>query len=208
MKLGKKKDTNYFSILNAMADCSCRAAAKLDDILHNYTDIAVKAEDVHAIEHEADSLLHELVRELNSAFITPIDREDLLLIGNGIDSITDAIEDVANSFDMFSIEKVESEALAMSMLMVSACTALSKAVKEFEMFRKSKKLSGLIVEVNRLEEQGDKLYRSTLKKLYNNSQMSVLDIIKWKEIYDNMELIFDACEDVADMLESTAIKNR
>jgi predicted phosphate transport protein (TIGR00153 family) len=208
MKFGRRKDVNYFAILSAMADCSRKAAAQLDDMLNNYTNVAAKAEAVHDVEHEADDLLHGLTHELNRAFVTPIDREDLLHIGNGIDSITDAIEDVANSFDTFSIKEVENEALAMSKLIVMACKAMAEAVKEFEMFRSSKKLSELIIEVNRLEEKGDMLYRSTLKALYNSNRLSVLDIVKWKDIYDNMERILDTCEDVANLIEGTVLKNR
>ena len=208
MIFGRKKETNYFATLNAMVDCSVRAAIQLNEMLNDYTNVTSKAEAIHAVEHEGDKLLHGLIRELNSAFITPIDREDLLHVGNMIDSITDAIEDVANMFDMLSIRKVEKEAFAMSEVMVDACKALAEAVKEFEMFRNSKKLSGLVIEVNHLEEKGDALYRSTMKKLFNNTGMTVLDVVKWKEIYDYMERVLDSCEDVADLLESAALKNR
>jgi hypothetical protein len=208
MKLGKSKEPNYFELLYQMAECSCRAAVQLDEMMHNYTDVARKADIVHNTEHECDDLLHKLVHELNSAFITPIDREDLIAIGNGIDTITDTIEDVANLFDMLSIKRVEKAALDMSELSTSICKALADAVKEFEVFHSSKKLNNLVIEVNRLEEKGDVLHRSTMKALFSNSDTPVLDIMKWKEIYDNLERIYDMCEDVADALEGTAVKNR
>jgi len=208
MIFSRKKEVNYFAILSEMADCSRKAAYQLDEMLNNYTNVAAKANAIHDVEHEADKLLHGLIRELNRAFVTPIDREDLLNIGSGIDSITDAIEDVANSFDMYSIKEVANEALAMSKLVMAACKTLSEAVKEFEKFRSSKKLVELIIEVNRLEEKGDMLYRSTVKELYKNDSLPVLDIIKWKEIYDNMECILDTCEDVANLIEGTVLKNR
>lgn len=134
MIFGKKKDINYFTMLNSMAGCFCSAASELKIMLHDYSDVASKAKSIRDIEHEADKLLHELVYELNRAFITPIDREDILHIGNNLDSITDLIEDVANLFDMLSIEKVEKPALEMSSLMVSTCEALASAIKEFEDF--------------------------------------------------------------------------
>ena len=208
MIFGKSKETNYFEILYKMAECSHRAAVQLDEMLHNFTDVAKKADMIHNTEHEADSLLHDLVRILNTAFITPIDREDLIAIGNSIDSITDSIEDVANLFDMFSIEKVESPAYAMSELAKLITKSLVDAVKEFEQFRNSKKLNNLIIEVNRLEEKGDVLHRSTMKALFKNEDKSGLDIVKWKDVYDNMERIYDMCEDVADALEGIAVKNR
>lgn len=208
MLFSRKKDVNYFKILGQMAGCAQKAATQLDEMLNNYINIKAKAKAIYDIEHEADKLLHSLTRELNRAFVTPIDREDLLAIGNGIDSITDAIEDVANSFDTFSIANVQSEALDMSKIIMETCNTLAEVVKEFELFRSSKKLNELIIEVNRLEEEGDMLYRSTLKKLYKNNGLSVLDIIKWKEIYDFMERILDTCEDVANLIEGTVLKNR
>ena len=163
MIFGRKKDVNYFKILSQMAECSQKAAAQLDEMLNNYINVEAKAKAIYDIEHEADKLLHSLTHELNRAFVTPIDREDLLAIGNGIDSITDAIEDVANSFDTFSITNVLNEALDMSRIIMATCNTLAQAVKEFELFRSSKKLNKLIIEVNRMEEEGDMLYRSTLK---------------------------------------------
>jgi predicted phosphate transport protein (TIGR00153 family) len=208
MIFGKGKEINYFEILYKMAECSHRAAVQLDEMLHNFTDVAKKADAIHDTEHEGDSLLHDLVRALNTAFITPIDREDLIEIGNYIDSITDSIEDVANLFDMFSIEEVEQPALAMSELAKSITKAIADAVKEFEQFRNSKKLNGLIIQVNQMEEKGDVLHRSTMKALFNNKDKSGLEVLKWKEVYDNMERIYDMCEDVADALEGIAVKNR
>ena len=208
MKLGKRKETNYFEILCKMAECSHKAASQLSEMMHNYTNVTKKADEIHATEHEGDTLLHELVRALNIAFITPIDREDLIEIGNYIDSITDSIEDVANLFDMYSIHRVERPALEMAELAKSITQALLDAVKEFEHFRSSKKLNSLVVEVNRMEEKGDVLHRTTMKALFSKGDKSPLDIIKWKDIYDNMERIYDTCEDVADALEGIAIKNR
>ncbi|HHU77462.1 MAG: DUF47 domain-containing protein [Caldicoprobacterales bacterium] len=208
MKFGKRKETNYFEILHNMAQCAHKAAIQLDELMHNYTDVAKKAEDIHTTEHEADSLLHVLVRALNAAFITPIDREDLIEIGNTIDSITDSIEDVANLFDVFSIEKVEPAALEMAELAKSITKAVADAVEEFELFKNSKKLNSLIIEVNKMEEKGDKLHRSSIKALFSSNDKSDLDIVKWKDIYDNLERIYDMCEDVADALEGIAVKNR
>ncbi len=208
MLFTKKKDVNYFSILNDMAECSYEAAVKLEEMINDYTNVSEKAKAIHDIEHKADGYLHKLIKGINAAFITPIDREDFLAIGNEIDSITDSIEDVANLFDMLSIRTVEEPAKEMADLIKSICAELVKVVKEFEKFLNSKKLSEYVIEVNHLEEKGDNLYRSTMKSLFSDTQKTVLDVVKWKEIYDYMERIFDTCEDVADLIESSAIKNR
>ncbi len=202
-----KQDINYFEVFNRMADCTKLAAEKLLDMLRNYTDVAAKADAVHDVEHSCDGLFHEMRTELNRAFITPIDREDIMQIADGIDSITDAIEDVANLFDMLSISAVLPEAVTMAELIVRATDALAVAVKEFQQYKNSKKLGSLLIEVNHLEEEGDRLHRGVIKALYRNASLDVLTIVKWKEIFDMEESVLDACEDVADMLEGLAIKN-
>ena len=208
MKLGRKNEPNYYEILYQMAQCSHRASIQLDEMMYDFTDVAKKARKIHDVEHECDDLLHKLVHELNSAFITPIDREDLIAIGSGLDDVMDGVEDVANLFDILSIQQVEETAKEMSGLCVTICKALADAVKEFESFRSSKKLNKLVIEVNRLEEKGDVFHRSITRTLFSSEDRPVLEIMKWKEIYDGLEDIYDICEDVADVLENTAVKNR
>lgn len=202
-----KKEVNYFELLSGMVACSHTAAQRLEQMLKNYTDVEKQADEIHDIEHQGDQLLHSLVAELNRAFITPIDREDILQIADGIDSITDAIEDVANLFDMLSIESVQDEAKEMAVLTVRCSHALCKAIGEFQHFKHSKLLNEMIVDVNHIEEEGDRLHRRVVKALYRNKDLQTLEIIKWKEIYDAMENILDTCEDVADMLEGLVVKN-
>ena len=96
----------------------------------------------------------------------------------------------------------------MAELAKSITKAVVDAVEEFELFKNSKKLNSLIIEVNKMEEKGDKLHRSSIKALFSSNDKSDLDIVKWKDIYDNLERIYDMCEDVADALEGIAVKNR
>ncbi len=204
----KLREINYFHSFKQMIDCTCRCADGLEDMIRNFENVHDKAERIHDIEHECDKLLHDMVKALAIAFITPIDREDLIAIGNGIDTITDAVEDVANSFDMLSIEQVHEDAAEFVGLVCQACRALQITIAEFEQFKRSTKLLDYIIEVNQIEAQGDLLYKKIVKSLFESKDRSVLDIVKWKEIYDMMEEILDACEDVADALEGLAAKNK
>nr|WP_122012142.1 DUF47 family protein [Maliibacterium massiliense] len=208
MAMTRKKDTNYFTLLYEMSVCAHRAAMQLDDLVHNFTDVSQKAEDIHTIEHDCDKLLHRMIQEVNAAFITPLDREDILDIGNGIDSITDAVEDVANAFDMLVVQKIDAAAADMTHMIVTSCEALCVAVKEFERFKNAKRLSECIIQVNRCEEEGDRLYRASVRNLFANPRADMLHTLKWKEVYGYMEDVLDACEDVANLLERVAIKNR
>jgi predicted phosphate transport protein (TIGR00153 family) len=208
MRFGKTKDPDYFAMLIAMIDCSLRTANALDALFNDYTDVEHKADRIHDIEHEGDNLLHDLTHELNIAFITPIDREDLMLLGARIDTVTDAIEDVALTLDMMSVREIRSDTLPISALMVDACSKLVKAFTEFRDFKTSKKLTALLIGVNHDEEAADRQYRACVKALFSDENMKGIDIVRWKEIYDKMELVLDTCEDVADALELIAVKNR
>lgn len=206
--LGKKKEINYYHLLSGMIDCTVRCAVKLDALLKNYTDVEAAADIIHEIEHEADERLHEFSGHLNRAFITPIDREDLLQLGSRIDSVTDAIEDISLTLDMLSVKAVREDILPISDLMVQACASLQKAFKEFEHFKSSKNLTSHIIDVNHYEEAADRLYRTCVKKLYADDGADPIMVIRWKEIYEGMENVMDACEDIADLVEAIAIKNR
>jgi predicted phosphate transport protein (TIGR00153 family) len=208
MKIGKNREPDYFSMLVSMMDCSLRTARALDDLFHDYNDVEQKADHIHDIEHEGDDMLHLLTHELNQAFITPIDREDLMLLGSRIDTVTDAIEDVALTLDMMSVRQIRQDILPISSLMVDACTKLVKAFEEFREFKTSKELTNMLIDVNHDEEAADRNYRKCVKELFSDEDMKGIDIVRWKEIYDKMELVLDTCEDVADALELIAVKNR
>lgn len=207
MALGKKNEINYYECFDQISDLSIKAAKQLEDLMDNYTNVLQKASKIHDLEHEADEIIHKMVAELSRAFITPIDREDILQIVSNLDDIVDYIEDIANMLDMFSIRRIPEPAKVMTSLIVKSCLTLEKAVNEFKNFKKSgKHLTELIIKVNHYEEEGDKFYRKTVKELYLKESDPV-ELMKWKEIYDKMEDTLDACEEVADLLEAMSIKN-
>lgn len=200
------KHYNYFDkFIQQMSLCK-KAARQLMNMIENYTNVSVHAEEIHDTEHEADILLHEIMSELNRSFITPIDREDIVGLVNELDDITDAIEDVANLFDMLGITQVRDEALEMVKLILTGCEALYDAIVEFSHFKSSKNLNELIIKVNQAEEDGDRRHRSVIKAMYQNEK-DPISLMKWKEIFDTMENVLDDCENVADLLEGLVIKN-
>ena len=200
------KNYNYFDKFVGQMSLCKKAAQQLMDMIENYSDVSVKAEAIHATEHEGDELLHEILSELNRSFITPIDREDIVSLIHELDDITDSVEDVANLFDMFSITQVKPEALEMAKLILAGCETLYDAVAEFAHFKNSKKISDLIIRVNKAEEDGDRMYRGVIKAMYQKEKDPIA-IMKWKEIYDAMENVLDDCEDVADLIDGLIIKN-
>ena len=201
-----KKEYNYFEQFVVQMSLCKKAAKQLAEMLADYRDVFAKANAIHDTEHEADMVLHGISRELNSSFITPIDREDIINLAMQTDDIADSIEDVANLFDMLCIADVRPEAADLANLINKSCGKLYEAVEEFAHFKVSKKLNDMIIEVNRVEEEGDKLHRGAIKRMYQNEKDPIV-IMKWKEIFDSMEKVLDDCEDVADLLDGLAIKN-
>ena len=147
-----------------------------------------------------------MMQELSKAFITPLEREDIMQLIQYIDTVTDAIEDVLMRAYMFNVQSIRDEALDFAKLIVKCCDTMKDAMKEFHNFRKSGSIHESIVEINRLEEEGDKLYMKAVRKLYLGSKDPV-ELMVWREIFDRLEKCCDACEDVANVVESVIMKN-
>jgi hypothetical protein len=162
--------------------------------------------EMHAVEHAADIAKHELNRELARAFITPIEREDIMLLTQELDDVTDAVEDVLLRLYMFNVLSIRNEALEFTQLIYKCCEAMEEMLREFRHFRKSDSISKSIVEINRLEEEGDALYTKAVRRLYMGTQNAV-DLMVWSEIFDRLEKCCDSCEHVANVVESIIMKN-
>jgi hypothetical protein len=207
-KKKKKHEYDYFEMMVQAVKYSCKAADMLKTSLQDFAPdtLTDKMSEMHEIEHSGDIAKHEMMSELVRAFITPIDREDIHLLIQGIDDVTDAIEDVLLRLYMFNVQSVRDEALEFADVIVTCCAALKAMLKEFRHFRKSSSIQDSIVEINRLEEEGDALYTRSVRRLYTTSSDPV-ELSVWSEIFDRMEKCCDACEAVANQTESVLMKN-
>ena len=206
--MGKKKDFDYFDMFVQAVKFSCKSAAMLEETLKNFDaeTLQERMKELHVVEHTADIAKHEMMQELSKAFITPLEREDIMQLIQYIDNVTDAIEDVLMRAYMFNVQSIRDEALDFAKLIVKCCDTMKDAMKEFHNFRKSGSIHESIVEINRLEEEGDKLYMKAVRKLYLGSKDPV-ELMVWREIFDRLEKCCDACEDVANVVESVIMKN-
>ena len=203
---GKKNEENYFDMFVTSADYACAAASSLLDIVKDYNNIERKAADLHVIEHEADEHFHKLHDQLVQSFITPVDREDILLLAQKIDDVVDLIEDVANKFYMFNIKTVRPDVIDFVMIVVNSCSTMKIAMDKFRNFSKSKSLTNRIHEMSDFEESGDVFYKNAVRNLFV-TETNPMEIIVWREIYDLIETVLDACEDVANAMDSVILKN-
>ncbi len=206
--MGKKKDFDYFDMFVQAVKFSCKSASMLEDTLKEFDPDTLpdKMKELHVVEHTADIAKHDMMQELSRAFITPLEREDIMQLIQYIDNVTDAIEDVLMRAYMFNVQSIRDEAVDFAKLIVKCCDTMKDAMKEFHNFRKSGSIHESIVEINRLEEEGDKLYMKAVRKLYLGSKDPV-ELMVWREIFDRLEKCCDACEDVANVVESVIMKN-
>jgi len=206
MFLVTKKEEIFFSLFVEMSEFACLAASKLDDLINNYVDIDEKVEGIKKIEHECDQVFHRVMHQLNKSFVTPLDREDINTIARELDNITDTIEDTAHSFRMFNIKSINDDAKVLSDLIVKSTVELNAMMIELKNMKTSKLLAPKVIEVNRLENEGDDIYRSAMTALFADG-MAALEVIKWKQIYEFLENSLDACEEVANTVEGVVMKN-
>lgn len=203
-----KGDKFYFENFTASTALSKEAATYLVTCLENYdpNNILQMMEQMHSIEHRADIKKHEMNEALAKAFVTPIDREDLDMLSHRLDDVTDKIEEILQKFLIYNIKTINPSAVVFAKNIVRFCDLLCALMNEFENFKKSKKIRGLIVELNDVEEECDKLYLSSMCEL-NKDSADVLLTISWRNIYDCLESCADACEHVSECVGSVIMKN-
>lgn len=206
--MARKKDYNYYESFVTLSEFSVKAAELLDSIMKNYNvdELESKMKEMHEIEHSGDLARHAMVERLSKEFITPIEREDIMSLADSIDDVTDKIEDVLMRMYMFNVTKVRDHGIKMAEIIVKCCNALKDALVEFHNFRKSQNLHELLVKVNVLEEEGDKLYMEATRDLCVNCS-DLLEVIAWEKIFYYLESCCDACEDVANVIEIVIMKN-
>lgn len=206
--MAKKKGEKYFDIFVELVQYSCDAAALLYEIMHNFQakDLEQTMAEMHQIEQAGDAGRHRMMESLAREFITPIEREDIMAMADAIDNITDTIEDVLMRIYMFNFTTLREDATKMAGIIVRCCEALKEALQEFGNFRKSKSLRDLVIEINRLEEEGDALFVKATRNLYVDREDPV-EILAWAQTLDYLEKSCDACERVSEVIESVMMKN-
>ncbi len=200
------KEEKFFDYFVDAAGITCKAAEQLEDLMVNYISIGDKVKIIEETEHECDRYVHKIFEEVNGSFITPIDREDIHLIAKELDNITDDIESTAHRFNMFNVRSIPEDAIKMVKLITVSTKEVKNLMVELKNMKKSKTLSNVIIEINRLEDDGDIIFRNAIAKLFVTEKDAV-EVIKWKEIYEYLENTLDACEDVANIVEGVVMKH-
>jgi predicted phosphate transport protein (TIGR00153 family) len=201
-----QKELAFFDRFETASENAYQSAVILQDLVLRYADPEQRILELEAKEHEGDRQVHAMMDLLNKSFITPMDREDLLLISKEIDTITDEIESGAHLFTMFNVKIMKDDAKSFVRLIVQATAELHALTKEMKFFKKSTELKAKVVEINRIENEGDQLFRRAVHTLFTEEK-DALEVMKWKEIFEYLETMLDACEHVANLILGVVMKH-
>ena len=196
------REESFFDLFELMAQKVQAGSDALVELLDDYADIDRKAGRVLDIEHEGDEVTHEVMRRLNTTFITPFDREDIHRLASSMDDVLDHIEASAEYLQLHRIQEPlpQMKSLAQTLALAAKITAES-----MPHLRKMKGMENYWVEINRLENEGDRFYRRTIAELFSGDYKA-MDVLKYKDIIEEIETAIDRLEDVANTIEGIVLK--
>ncbi len=197
----------FFDLFEVSAKNMVKAAENLKELIYSWDCIDQKLEEMDRIEHQGDTITHEIMYQLNRSFITPFDREDIGTLAHSLDDVTDLIQATADTMVLYKVREPGKRARELADILVQITTEVENVMPSLRHHNANlEKILNSCVEINRLENVADKVYRTALKELFEDSN-DITDIIKWREIYEHMESATDMCEDVANVLEGVALKH-
>ena len=197
------RDRLYFELFEEAGQNVLQAAELLDRMLSNFPESKGLAREILDCEHEGDRIVHDIVDRLNHTFVTPIDREDILALASALDDIVDFTEEVADYLGLYRIEAPMDQAIKLARVLKAASRQVAEAIPNLRGFRD---LSEHTVEINRLENEADRIHQQAVSQLFD-AEHDPLTVMKWKESLDFLEDATDRCEDVANVLEGVMVKH-
>jgi predicted phosphate transport protein (TIGR00153 family) len=196
------REESFYDLFVQQARTLVQGAEVLQDLVTNFDDVEAKARRLHDYEHEADETTHEVMRRLNTTFVTPIDREDIHELASSLDDVMDFMDAAGDLLVLHKIEQPLKEMKAQTDLLVRAARTTQEAMEALPKFDQ---LEDYWVEINRLENEADRVYRQATADLFSGD-FKAMDVLKWKDIIDQLEAAMDEMEDVANTLEGIALK--
>ncbi len=197
------REESFFTLFAELAENVHAAAGALVDLFTNFTDVPAKVERIKDYEHKADDLTHAVIMRLNQSFITPFDREDIHDLCTAIDDVLDLIDAAASRMLLYHVERVRPGVAELASNLLASTEQMAAAVRVLE---KRDHILDYCIEINRLENESDRLCRNLIAQLFDEEKDPV-QIIKWKEIIEVLEAGADKCEDVANVIESVTLKS-
>jgi len=199
-----KKETDFFEIFDNMGNNLVRSSEALVAFFNDFSNMQDKIKQIKDLEHDNDLLTHEIIRRLNQTFITPIDREDIHMLASKMDDILDLMWGAVERSQIFNLKASTFEAVSLARTLAATIDLTYRAVNHLKK-KEYAYIQDLCIQIHGLENQNDRIFRAALGKLFEEIKDPIM-IIKWKDIYENLENATDRCEDVANTLESIVLK--
>ena len=198
------KEREFFDLFEEAGANIVRAAELLERMLARWPDHGELSRDIVVCEQEGDRITHDIIQRLNQTFVTPFDREDIIALASGLDDIVDYIEEVADFLGLYRIEAPMDQATELARILHQSARALAGAIPRLRTFED---IHHFTIEVNRLENEGDRVVREALASLFERG-IDPMMVIRWKDIFERLEEAIDSTERAANILEGVMIKNR
>ena len=207
--MNKRSDRDMF-YFNNMLECielAEKAVSMVLDALTNFDpdSLPQQLRDLHLVEQAGDQKKHELMQHVSEAFITPIEREDIVAISNILDDIIDNTEDILIQIYVSNVRELRYDIVPGVENVQKCITSVKALLEEFPNYKKSDTIHSLIVDVNHYEEQGDKRFMDSMVRLYREDTID--PVVRWKAVYQCIEATNDSCEDAADTVQTVVMKN-
>ena len=200
------KENRFFFLLHQSAMNIQAVAFKLQDLMQNFENVPAKVQEIKDLEEFGDQIIHDITNSLHRTFVTPIDREDIIALAGRLDDVVDAIDEAAQYTLEYKIVKPTEHAINLSIIIVKCADELEKAMSLLAAGNsRLKEILPITVEINRLENEADKAASRAMGELFSTTD--VIEILKWRDIYNDLEEATDRAEDAANVLEGIVLKH-
>ncbi len=199
------KDEDFYGLLEQIANYTIEGARQLQRLLEDFTDVDLKLRELESTEHACDRITHSTINRLNGAFITPFDREDIHRLIIMLDDVLDTTEAAAQRMQMCRIKKPTEDVKHMSRVIVDQTLRIHKALNALRDIRNQNEILDHCVEIHRLENESDLIFKRAVGRLFDEEK-DPIEILRMKEVYENLEIVSDRCEAVANMIQGIAVK--
>ncbi|MGH7807039.1 MAG: DUF47 domain-containing protein [Thermodesulfobacteriota bacterium] len=200
------REERFFDYFDRASEKIVTGARLFNEMMQDLSNAEEKARQIKDVEHEADHITHETVAKLHTTFVTPIDREFIYSLITKMDDILDLIDAACERVFLYKIRTSTPEAIDLVNILGKAIEQVAKGVRGLRDLKNSRSILDICIEINRLENEGDRIYRTALSVLFN-SPSDPIEIIKWKDVYETLEDAIDRCEDIANVLEGIVLEN-
>ena len=200
------REEKFFEFFEESAHNIVAASKVLKQLVDTWETVEGRVEEIKELEHKGDNITHEVMARLHRTFVTPFDREDIALLTKSLDDVLDFIDTTARAMLLYKVNRPGQRAKELADIIIQAADEVEKVVLDLRHRAKLKQILERCVEINRLENMADVIYRAAIAELFEDTT-DIADVIKWREIYEHMESATDRCEDVANVIEGVALKN-